>query len=63
MTAYMNSHATWTAYWSWSGSNTFMGFLYADSAWGESSGLPEQPQAELGSIHGPAQTVGPFYAE
>ncbi|MBQ4479925.1 MAG: DUF1559 domain-containing protein [Victivallales bacterium] len=30
MTAYMNSYATWPTYWTYSGSTTFMGFLYAD---------------------------------
>ena len=30
MTAYMNSYATWPTYWTWSGSTTYMGFLYAD---------------------------------
>ena len=30
MTAYMNSYATWPTYWAYSGSTTFMGFLYAD---------------------------------
>ena len=30
MTAYMNSYASWPTYWTWSGSTTFMGFLYAD---------------------------------
>ena len=30
MSAYMNSYATWPTYWTWSGSTTYMGFLYAD---------------------------------
>ena len=30
MTAYMNSYASWPTYWTWTGSTTYMGFLYAD---------------------------------
>ena len=30
MTAYMNSYASWPTYWTYSGSTTYMGFLYAD---------------------------------
>ena len=30
MSAYMNSYKTWPTYWTWSGSTTYMGFLYAD---------------------------------
>ena len=30
LTAYMNSYKTWPTYWTYSGSTTFMGYLYAD---------------------------------
>ena len=30
MTAYMNSPKTWPTYWTWSGSTTFMGYIFAD---------------------------------
>ena len=30
MSAYMNSYKTWPTYWTWSGSTTYMGYLYAD---------------------------------